>query len=127
MDKRTEKAIRRVKRTAYVLDSSFRIPGTNYRFGLDGLLGLIPGADLLLLLPSLIIIYEARRAKMSKRVLIAMVGNILLDAALGLIPVAGDAVDFFFKSNQRNAELFLREIEKRKTGDKPAGEEIVDI
>lgn len=101
----------RVELLAKLLDSQFRLPGTNFRFGWDGLIGLLPGADLLTTLPALYIIFEARRAKMPRRILLAMLGNILLDGIIGLIPLVGDLFDFAFKSNLRNARLFQKEID----------------
>ena len=96
----------RIELLAKLLDSQFRLPGTNFRFGWDGLIGILPGADLLTTLPALYIIFEARRAKMPSRILLAMVGNILLDGIIGLIPLVGDLFDFAFKANLRNARLF---------------------
>lgn len=58
-----EAALRRVRRVAMLLDSAFTLPGTRLRFGWDGLLGLIPGADLLTAVPAFYILFEARRAR----------------------------------------------------------------
>jgi len=96
----------RIKLLANLLDSQFRLPGTNFRFGWDGLIGLLPGADLLTTLPALYILFEARRAKMPRHLLLAMLGNILLDFIIGLVPLVGDLFDFAFKANLRNARLF---------------------
>ena len=74
------------------------------------MIGLLPGADLLTTLPALYILFEARRLKMPRRILLAMVGNILLDFIIGLIPLVGDLFDFAFKANLRNARLFEREF-----------------
>ena len=112
----------RVELLAKLLDSQFRLPGTNFRFGWDGLIGLLPGADLLTTLPSLYILFEARRAKMPLRVLLAMLGNILLDGIIGLIPLVGDLFDFAFKANLRNARLFEREFDSNGTNSRGLNE-----
>ena len=112
----------RVELLAKLLDSQFRLPGTNFRFGWDGLIGLLPGADLLTTLPALYILFEARRAKMPRRVLLAMLGNILLDGIIGLVPVVGDLFDFAFKANLRNARLFEREFDSNNTNSRRLNE-----
>lgn len=104
----TDATVARVRLIAKLLDSRFKIPGTRYRFGLDGLIGLLPGADLLTALPAMYIILEARRLKMPTSILLGMVGNILIDVLVGLVPILGDIFDFAFKANLRNAVLFER-------------------
>ncbi len=99
-------ALARVRFLADLLDSRFKLPGTQLRFGWDGLLGLLPGADLLTALPALYILYEARRLRMPIPILLRMVGNIILDMLLGSVPLLGDAFDFAFKANLRNLKLF---------------------
>jgi hypothetical protein len=110
-----------VKRLAEALDAKFRIPGTRFRFGWDSLLGLIPGADLATALPALYILFEARRLKMPKSILSRMVGNILLDTAVGLVPLVGDLFDFVFKANVRNARLFEKGLKKLRD------DEVIDV
>jgi len=105
-------AAARVRLVAKLLDSRFEVPGTRRRFGWDGLIGLLPGADLLTALPALYILFEARRLKMPPRILLGMAGNILIDMLAGLVPVLGDVFDFAFKANLRNAILFERGLER---------------
>ncbi|MFN8391138.1 MAG: DUF4112 domain-containing protein [Bdellovibrionota bacterium] len=105
-DRSRDKAIARLNRLATALDDSFRIPGTELRFGLDPILGLLPGiGDGLSALCSAFIIYEAARLGAPKRHLFLMVVNAFTDAAVGTIPFLGDLFDFSFRANRRNLEL----------------------
>ena len=98
---------------ARYLDGLFRIPGTNWRFGLDSLIGLIPNVgDTLTLFPSLYILLAAVRHGVPKITLLRMAFNIGLDYVVGMIPFLGDAFDFVWKSNTRNMDL----IRTRATG-----------
>lgn len=104
--------VARVKRLAKLMDSAFRIPGTSRKFGLDSLLGLIPGVgDVATTAVSGIIVQEAVRLGVRKRVLAKMVWNIVVDAAVGSIPLVGDIFDFAFKSNTKNVAMLERELE----------------
>ena len=88
------------------MDTKFRIPGTNFRFGLDGLLGLIPGVgDLSTFAVSGYLVLLMARNGASGNVLARMVLNIVIDAALGAIPVIGDLFDFVHKANVKNVKL----------------------
>jgi hypothetical protein len=90
-------------------DTVFRIPGLNIRFGLDAILGLIPGVgDLLTSAASLYILSAANRYNVPRITLARMATNILLDTLIGAIPIVGDLFDAFWKSNQRNVELLRR-------------------
>lgn len=103
--RRTANAHRRVRRLAWLLDNSIRLPG-GFRIGIDGLIGLVPGVgDLLAALLSSYIVVEAARLKAPSSVLIRMVGNIALELVIGLVPLAGDFFDFVFKANMRNVQL----------------------
>lgn len=94
---------------ARLMDSAFRVPGTNFRFGLDPLIGLIPGAgDSLAGLISILLLTQGFRAGVPRLVVVRMAWNILLNTALGAIPIVGDAFSFWFKSNLRNQELLHR-------------------
>ena len=89
-----------------LLDSQFRIPGTQFRFGLDALIGLIPGAgDLTTFALSSYMIMVMARNGASGHVLARMVLNVLVDALVGAIPFVGDLFDFAFKANMRNMRL----------------------
>jgi hypothetical protein len=89
-----------------LLDSRFVIPGTNFRFGIDPLLGLVPVAgDFISIALGAYIITEAKRLGVSKFTLMRMVANLALDATVGSVPGVGDVADFLFKANQKNLRL----------------------
>ena len=95
------------------LDGLFRIPGTNWRFGLDALIGLVPNVgDTLTSFASFYILLAGVRYGVPKITLLRMALNIGIDYLVGSIPFLGDAFDFFWKSNQRNMDL----IRTRATG-----------
>jgi hypothetical protein len=95
------------------LDGLFRIPGTDWRFGLDALIGLIPNVgDTLTSFASFYILLAGVRYGVPKITLLRMALNIGVDYVIGSIPFLGDAFDFFWKSNQRNMDL----IRERATG-----------
>jgi hypothetical protein len=95
---------------AAVLDDMFRVPGTQIRFGLDFLVGWIPGVgDALSGLASLIIIVAAWRGGAALVTLIRMITNVVLESVLGSIPVLGDVVHVAWKANRRNYRLWMRE------------------
>jgi len=110
--RRTERALaaeRRVGRAAYLLDDVIRIPGTGIRFGLDPVIGLVPFVgDAVSGLMSAWIVLEAARFRLPRVVILRMVVNAALDFGVGLVPFVGDLVDFGFKGNRRNLELFHR-------------------
>lgn len=94
------------------MDGMFRIPGVGWRFGLDALIGLIPGlGDTATSLVSFYVLVAGVRYRVPKITLLRMGFNIAIDYALGSIPVVGDAFDVFWKSNQMNVEL----LHKRAT------------
>lgn len=91
---------------AKLMDSQFRIPGTNIRFGLDPLVGLIPGlGDFAGFVVSACMLALLAKNGASGFVLARMAFNIVLDSLLGTIPVIGDIFDLTFKANQRNLKL----------------------
>jgi len=91
---------------AKLLDSQFTIPGTNIKFGLDALIGLIPGAgDLSTFAVSGYMLFIMAKNGASGFVLSRMVLNVLLDAIIGAVPVLGDIFDVAFKANNRNMRL----------------------
>jgi hypothetical protein len=91
---------------ALIMDEIIRVPGTNFRFGLDPLLGLIPGiGDTSSALVSAFALIQAVRVGVPKVLLARMALNILVNEVIGVIPVAGDAFSFWFKSNARNYEI----------------------
>jgi hypothetical protein len=94
---------------ARLMDSAFVIPGTNIRFGLDPIIGLLPGiGDGATALTSLMLFLKAGGLGLPKIVLARMALNIVLNTSLGAVPVLGDAFSFWFKSNDRNYELLRK-------------------
>jgi hypothetical protein len=98
-----------LRRLAALFDSAFRIPGTRVRFGLDPILGLVPGVgDMASPVLALLLIWHATRQRVPKPVLARMVVNAVVDAGVGAIPVVGDAFDFVWKANDWNLSLLER-------------------
>ena len=91
---------------ALVMDNLLRVPGTQFRFGLDPLIGLLPGlGDTGSAIVSAMALIAAARRGLPKILLARMSLNILINEAVGIIPIVGDAFSFWFKSNARNYEL----------------------
>lgn len=119
---RHEALLGRLDRFAALMDSKFQVPGTGLRFGLDGLIGLVPVVgDFMTTGLGLYLYTEAVRIGVPSSIRRRIATNIALDFLVGLVPVAGDALDFFFKANLRNAEL-LREYSQVKLGPPPQPE-----
>lgn len=98
-----------LRRWAVLLDSAFRIPGTRFRFGLDAIIGLIPGiGDIATPTFSALVLIQAVRMRLPLVVQARMVLNAALDMVLGLVPVLGDLVDIGWKANLRNLALLER-------------------
>lgn len=114
-----ERVRRKVHHLARFLDARFQLPGTKLRFGWDSVIGLLPGADLVMVLPSIYIARQAGRLKLPLSIRCRMWANLGFDLLFGLIPVFGDVFDFFFKANARNARLFekgLIRLRRRENG-----------
>lgn len=106
----------RLETLSTLLDNQWVIPGTSYKIGLDGLIGLIPGiGDTITTALSAYIWFEAFRLKVPARVHGRIAGNIALDFILGSVPIIGDLIDIGFRSNQRNLRLILPYCEKLGT------------
>jgi len=106
-------AVRRfARRTAWFLDSSIRIPFVGVRIGVQPIVSLIPVAgDVAGFAVTLAIIGQAVRMKAPPGTLARMAGYAVLDLFVGLVPVAGDAVDFFLRANTRNCALLERHLD----------------
>jgi hypothetical protein len=110
-----EKA-QRLEKLAWILDSVIPIPGTNWRIGLDGLIGLIPGVgDISAGAISTYILYQALRMGVPTMVVGRMLLNIVMESVVGVIPFFGDIFDFAFKANKRNVELLREYVDKPDT------------
>lgn len=104
-----------IERYAKMLDAEFRFPGTNFKFGIDPILNLIPGIGYYsTIITGGILILMARRRGASGKVVLMMFGNIILDFFIGIVPIIGWIGDFFFKSNNRNVDLLRRHFVEGK-------------
>ena len=91
------------------LDNRFRIPGTNIRFGLDGIIGLVPYAgDIAGFVVSGFLLRIMLRHGAGPVLMLRMMGNFAFDALVGVIPIAGDLFDFGYKANRRNVDLLKK-------------------
>jgi hypothetical protein len=96
-----------IDRFSKLLDSQFTIPGTSMKFGLDPIVGLIPGAgDVVTYIMSALLIIAMFQRGASGKLVMKMVGNAALDMLVGSIPVLGSIFDFTYKANDRNVKLF---------------------
>lgn len=103
----------RIRAVTALMDSRFALPGTNFRFGLDAIIGLVPViGDVAGQLVSVYLITEARRIGAPSHLIVRMIANTMLDAALGSIPLAGDVFDALFKTNVRNLALLNEHLER---------------
>jgi len=103
--------VERLRNAATILDAAFGIPGTQFRFGVDALLGLVPGlGDAVGFGLASAIVWQAARLGASQRVLLRMVYNAGIDALLGAVPVIGDFSDVVWKANLKNIELLQRHV-----------------
>ncbi len=101
--------LERLRALTRVLDDLVPVPGTRFRFGLDPVIGLVPGAgDALGAILSTYAVLVAVRLGAPAAVLLRMCGNIALDALVGTVPVLGDLFDFGWKANRRNLALLER-------------------
>lgn len=104
-----------VDHITYLMDNQFRLPGTNFRFGLDPLLGLVPFVgDLASFGVSAALVMTMARHGASGKLIVLMLINIALDVVLGSIPLIGNIFDFAFKANDRNVRLLRRHYEEGK-------------
>ena len=100
---------------ASILDDRFRIPGTNIRFGLDAIIGLVPGVgDAIGAALSSYLIWRAHKLGVSKFTLLRMAGNTAFDTVVGSVPLIGDILDVQFRANRRNLELLRRHLLKQR-------------
>jgi hypothetical protein len=99
-------ALARLERFANLMDSAIDVPGTDFRLGLEPIVGLVPGVgDFASAIVSCYVPLEAIRLGASPELVFKMLFVILIDAALGSIPVFGDAFDALFKANKINVEM----------------------
>ena len=98
------------------------VPGTNIRFGLDALIGLVPGiGDAVTTLLSLYIVREARALGAPRLLIARMLANVALDGVVGAVPVAGDLFDVAFRANRRNVALLRQHLDRAERRRERAG------
>lgn len=103
--------IERLRSLSRLLDSAFVIPGTRYRFGLDALIGLVPGlGDAISAVFSGYIILQASRLGAPQSVVTRMIANVAIDTVIGWVPVLGDLFDVAWKSNLKNMALLENHV-----------------
>ncbi|HEX6610214.1 MAG TPA: DUF4112 domain-containing protein [Hyphomicrobiaceae bacterium] len=101
----------RLDALARLMDSSLTFPGTNVRFGLDAIIGLVPVAgDLISNAISTYIVWEARKLGVSRWTVARMIANTAVDTVVGAVPIVGDAFDVAFRGNMRNLALLKAHI-----------------
>ena len=101
-----DRAVAALRKWSVWLDSAFRVPGTRVTFGLDPVLGLLPGiGDFATPLFAALLLVHAVRLRIPRVVQLRMLINAVIDFGLGAIPVAGDLFDFGWKANVRNLAL----------------------
>lgn len=110
-----EQRIARLDALAKLLDVAFIVPGTKVRYGIDGLIGLIPViGDIITTAISLWVVREARALGAPWHLTARMLGNVAVDGAVGLVPIAGDAFDVMFRANMRNVRLLRRWLDRQR-------------
>jgi hypothetical protein len=101
-----EQRLVRLDAIAKLLDVAFIVPGTKFRYGIDGLIGLIPVVgDIITTAISLWVVREARALGAPWHITARMLANVAVDGVVGLVPVAGDAFDVMFRANVRNVRM----------------------
>lgn len=104
----------RIERFAILLDSQFTIPGTDVKFGLDSLAGLIPGiGDVIGLICSMVIFHQLKELDLPRWTRIRMGWNIALDTVAGIVPIVGDIFDVAYKANIKNIALARKALSKQ--------------
>ncbi|MDB5262440.1 MAG: hypothetical protein JWQ14_1721 [Adhaeribacter sp.] len=113
-----DERLRWIEMVSRFMDNQFRLPGTNFRFGLDPILSFIPfGGSAASFAVSAGLLVTMVKYGVSRKVMIMMLGNLALDAVLGSIPVIGNLFDFVFKANQRNVSLLRKHyVEGKHSG-----------
>ena len=97
----------------HVLDDWLRIPGTSVRFGVDAIIGLVPGiGDVLGGVASCILLLAAWFRGVPYVALVRMAVNVGIEVLVGSVPLLGDAFDVAWKANRRNYKLLVRHVDQ---------------
>ena len=109
-----EQRLARLEAIAKLLDVAFIVPGTKFRYGIDGLIGLIPVVgDIITTAISLWVVREARALGAPWHITARMLANVAVDGVVGLVPVAGDAFDVMFRANVRNVRMLKHWLDRQ--------------
>jgi hypothetical protein len=107
-------ALERLEHLARLLDTALVIPGTNFRFGADAIIGLVPGiGDIITTAISAYVVIEARRLGAPRHLIARMIGNVALDGVIGAVPLVGDVFDAMWRGNVRNIRMLRRYLERQ--------------
>ncbi|WP_435157277.1 DUF4112 domain-containing protein [Haladaptatus sp. DFWS20] len=122
-------AIERMRTVARVFDDLVRVPGTDFRVGIDPILGALPGVgDAISAGLSLYIVLEAARLGVSFTTLLRMIANVTIDVVGGTLPIVGGIIDAVWKANKRNLELVLNELAENPEDDWfESGDDVIEI
>jgi hypothetical protein len=111
-------ALLKAQKMANVLDTAIKLPIIPFRIGLDSIIGLLPGVgDLAMLLAGMRIVFLGNKIGLPRALIKQMVVNLLIDFALGFVPILGDVIDIFYKANQKNVRLMERWWVSQHKGD----------
>lgn len=103
----------RIEALEIILERSMVVPGTNYRIGLDTIVGLVPVVgDIITAAMGSYLVWEARNLGLPKWKLWHMMGRIGLDTAVGSVPIVGDAFDLVYRSNSKNLKTVKKHLDK---------------
>lgn len=107
--------LQKIAKITKLMDSQFKIPGTNFSFGLDPLIGLIPGLGSVVdyVISAYLVVAMVRNGA-SGRAVSKMILNISIDGIVGAIPGLGNVFDFFYKANRKNLILAVEHFEEGK-------------
>jgi hypothetical protein len=109
-----EQRLARLDAIAKLLDVAFILPGTNIRYGIDGLIGLIPVVgDIITTAISLWLVREARALGAPWHITARMLANVAVDGVVGMVPLAGDAFDVMFRANVRNVRMLKKWMDRQ--------------
>lgn len=125
---RLRQHVEHIESLANLMDSRFRLPGTDIRLGLDTLIGFVPGiGDTVGLGISSYIVAHAHKAGVGKPTLLRMIWNVFIDWLIGLIPLIGDLFDWGWKANNRNAALLRAHYERELARRGPPEDTLVEV
>lgn len=110
-----EQRFARLEAIGNLLDTAFIVPGTNVRYGIDGLIGLVPVfGDIVTTAIALWVVREARALGAPRHLVARMLANVAIDGAVGAVPLVGDAFDVAFKANVRNIRMLRKWMDKQR-------------